>query len=394
LSLSHGSSSSANSAGGGEEFDIAGLLEMLGRVKDRRSRQGRIYGLVFLLAVSLVAVLAGASNFRQIADQVADLPQSLLRRLGAKWCYFRCVFGWPSERTIRRVLENIDADELDLLAGAWLRERARPDADGLLVLALDGKVLRGAWTDENDQFTLFSAMIHGVGVTVAQVAVPADTNEITQVETLLVGVPERAGEHVVVTMDAAHTQRDTASHIVGERGFDYVMTVKGNQPTLLESVFRKCLPLVKDHPDHDVEERGHGRINRWSTWITDADGIDFPHAQQTGCIRRDVFTLAGDRISKEYAWIVTSRVAADTTAGDLHTYVRNHWGIENKSHYVRDVTWREDAHHAYTGSGPQAMATLRNLAAGLLRMNGFTAIKEATEWISRDRTRALPLMAT
>jgi hypothetical protein len=169
LSLSHGSSSSADSAGGGEEFDIAGLLEMLGRVKDRRSRQGRVYGLVFLLAVSLVAVLAGASNFRQIADQVAELPQSLLRKLGAKWCYFRCVFGWPSERTIRRVLENIDADELDLLVGAWLRERARPDADGVLVLALDGKVLRGAWTDENGQFTLFSAMIHGVGVTVAQV---------------------------------------------------------------------------------------------------------------------------------------------------------------------------------------------------------------------------------
>ena len=144
MSLSHGSLSSANSAGGGEEeFDIAGLLEMLGRVTDRRSRQGRIYGLVFLLAVSLVAVLAGASNFRQIADQVADLPQSLLRKLGAKWCYFRCVFGWPSERTIRRVLENIDADELDLLAGEWLRERARRDADGVLVLALDGEGAAG-----------------------------------------------------------------------------------------------------------------------------------------------------------------------------------------------------------------------------------------------------------
>jgi len=349
---------------------------------------------VSLLAVSLVAVLAGASNFRQIADQVADLPQSLLWKLGAKWCYFRCVFGWPSERTIRRVLENIDADELDLLAGEWLRERAHRDADGVLVLALDGKVLRGAWTDENDQFTLFSAMIHGVGVTVAQVAVPAGTNEITQVETLLAGVPQRAGEQVVVTMDAAHTQRDTASHIGGEREFDYVMTVKGNQPTLLESVFRKCLPRLKDHPDHEVEERGHGRINRWSTWITDAVAIDFPHVQQVGCIRREVFTLAGDRISKEHAWTITSRGATETTAGDLHTYVRNHWGIENKSHYVRDVTWREDAHQAYTGSGPQAMATLRNLAAGLLRLNGVTAIKQATEWISRDRTRALPLLAT
>jgi predicted transposase YbfD/YdcC len=394
VSVCHGFPSLSNAADGEGECDITSLLEVLGKVTDPRSTQGRIYELVFLLAVSLVAVLAGASNFRQIGDQVADLPQSLLRKLGAKWCYFRGMFGWPSESTIRRVLESIDAAQLDLLVGAWLRERARRDADGMMVLALDGKVLRGAWTDENDQFTLFSAMIHGVGVTVAQVQVPAGTNEITQVETLLAGVPGRTGEHVVVTMDAAHTQRETAEHIVAGCGFDYVMTVKGNQPKLLESVFGRCLPLLKNDPDHGVEERGHGRINRWSTWITNARGIDFPHIQQVGCIRREVFDLAEDRISKEYAWIVTSSAAAETTAGDLHQYVRNHWGIENKSHHVRDTTWREDAHQAYIGSGPQVMATLRNIATGLLRLNGFNLIKETTEWICRDRTRALPLMVT
>ena len=233
MSVCHGFSLLSNAAGNEEEFDISGLLEVLGKAKDRRSSQGRIYGLVFILAASLVAVLAGASNFRQIADQVADFPQSLLRQLSAKWCHFRCVFGWPSERTIRRVLENIDAAELDLLTGAWLRERALRDTDDTMVLAIDGKVLRGFRTAENDQFALFSAMIHGVGVTVAQVAVPADTNEITQVETLLAGVPEQVGKRVVVTMDAAHTQRDTAEHLVDKRGFDYVMTVKGNQPKIV-----------------------------------------------------------------------------------------------------------------------------------------------------------------
>src|SRR5262245_65800721 len=141
---------------------------MLGRVTDRRSRRGRIYELVFLLAASLVAVLAGATNFRQISDHIADFPQSLLAKLGARWCWFRGALGWPSERTIRRVLENIDADELDRVAGEWLYRNARADDQGGLVLAIDGKVLRGAWTDENEQFTLFSAMINGVGVTVAQ----------------------------------------------------------------------------------------------------------------------------------------------------------------------------------------------------------------------------------
>ncbi len=392
--MCHGFSSFPDTADSESELDITSLLEVLGKVKDRRGTRGRMYELVFVLVVSLVAVLAGASNFRQIADQVADFPQSLMRKLGAKWCYFRRRFGYPSERTIRRVLERIDADELDLLMGAWLREQARRDADGTMVLAIDGKVLRGAWTDENNMFTLFSAMIHGVGVTVAQMQVPTGTNEITQVERLLAGVPDDAGPRVVVTMDAAHTQRDTAEYIVAKRGFDYVMTVKGNQQKLSESVFDKCLPLLKRNPDHVVEESGHGRINRWSTWIAAADGIDFPHSRQVGCIRREVFDLAGDRISKEYAWIVTSSEAADTAASDLHEYVRNHWGIENKSHYVRDTTWREDAHQAYTGSGPQVMATLRNAAIGLLRLNGLNMIKETTEWICRDRIRVLPLLAT
>lgn len=394
MSVCHDFSSLSSVGDDEKEFDVTGLLDVLGKVKDRRSARGRMYELVFILAVSLVAVLAGATNFRQIADQVADFPRSLLRRLGAKWCHFRCVFRWPSERTIRRVLEDVDAGELDRVVGGWLRERVRRDEKGATVIAIDGKVLRGAWTGENDKFTLFSAMVQKVGVTVAQVQVPADTNEITQVEALLAGVSAREGERVVVTMDAAHTQRDTADHIVSTRGFDYVMTAKGNQPKLSESVFKKCLPLVKENPNHVVEERGHGRINRWSTWVTDAAGIDFPHVRQVGCIRREVFTLANVRTSKEYAWIVTSGKSDTTTAADLHDYVRNHWGIENKSHHVRDTTWREDAHQAYVGSGPQVMATLRNTAAGILRLNGHAAVKRTTEWICRAPLRALPLLAT
>jgi predicted transposase YbfD/YdcC len=379
---------------GQQQCDISSLLEMLGKVTDRRSRRGLVYELVFVLALTLVAVLAGASNFRQISDQIADFPRSLLAKLGAKWCYFRGDFARPSERTVRRILEDVDADELDSAVGAWLRENARRDGDGVLALAIDGKVLKGAWTDENETFTLFSAMIHDVGVTVAQRQVPAGTNEITQVEDLMAGVPAREGEHVVVTMDAAHTQRDTADYLKKTRGFDYVMTVKGNQPTLLDSVVKKVSPLLRNDPDHAVEERGHGRVTYWETWISDSSGIDFPHARQVACIRRRVYTPGGSYLSKELAWIITSGEVERMVAADVHTHVRLHWGIENKSHYVRDTTWREDAQQIYVGSGPRVLATLRNLAAGLLRINGFTGIKKATEWIGRDRNRVLPLLAT
>jgi len=83
---------------------------------------------------------------------------------------------------------------------------------------------------------------------VAQVAVPADTNEITQVDTLLEAIPAGAEEGVVVTMDAAHTQRDTAEHVKGRRGFDYIMSAKGNQPSLLESIFTTICPTLKTLP--------------------------------------------------------------------------------------------------------------------------------------------------
>jgi predicted transposase YbfD/YdcC len=387
-------SSVSTPAGEEQECDVSGLLEMLAKVPDPRKSRGKIYKLSFILGVSLVATLAGASSFRQIRDQAADMPQSLLRKLGGPWCFFRRIVGYPSERTIRRVLENIDAAELDRAVGAWLRSALGPVADGVLALALDGKVLKGAWTDENGQFTLFSAMVHGEAVTIGQVQVPAGTNEITQVQALLDATPVQEGECVVVTVDAAHTQQDTAEYIKGERGFDYIMTVKGNQPTLLKAVFDKCLPLLQNSPDHVVEEHHRGRISRWETWITDATGIDFPHIEQAACIRRSIFTPNGDCIRKEYAWPITSGAAPTTTAADVHTRVRGHWGIENKSHYPRDVTWREDAQQIYTGSSPQVLATLRNLALGLFRLKGINKIKETTEWIARDRTRALPLLVT
>lgn len=395
MSVSHGFDSSSQSTDAdGDEFDVTSLLNMLGLVADRRSPRGRIYGMVFVLAASLVAMLAGAKDFRSVADQVADFPPPLLRKLGGVWCCFAGMFRVPSRHTIRRVLSDIDGDAFDLVVGSWLLERVRRDSDGLLRIAIDGKVLRGAWTDENDQFTLLSAMVHRDGVTIAQVQVPADTNEITQVKALLTGVAPRDEERVVVTMDAAHTQRDTAKYLAGQRGFDYVATCKGNQPTLLKSVFTKAVPLTKTPPHHFVKERGHGRISQWSTWVTDAEGIDFPHARQIACIRRDIFNLDGQRVSKECAWIITSSTPERAQAADVHDHVREHWGIENKSHYVRDTTWCEDSHQAHIGSGPQAMATLKNLAAGLLRLNGHHDIKRTTESICRDRTRALPLLAT
>src|SRR5215207_6871904 len=350
----------------GDECDISGLLEMLDTVTDPRSPRGRIYRLSFLLAAAFVAVLAGAKNFYAIERQIRDLSPSLLAKLGGTWCYFRWGYRFPGEKTIRMLLNEVDADELDRLFGEWLFRNAHSDGVGsVLALAIDGKVMRGAWTDENEKFTLFSAMIHDVGVTVAQVAVPADTNEITQVENLLETLPVGQERSVVVTMDAAHTQRDTAEYLAGKRGFDYVVTIKGNQPTLQESIVMAPAPVVRaQDPEHDVTERGHGRINRWRTWTAGSGEIDFPHLERIACLRRDTYDLDGTWTSKEFALSGTNN--PEISAAGFQARTKN---------------------------GPRNMAILRNAAISTSE-SGPPQHRGSHPSGSHDRNRVLPLLAT
>ena len=118
---------------------------MLARVPDPRSRRGRRYTLVFLLAVAVACALAGAKNFREIGDQAADLPQEVLARLGGRPHPLLRQIIAPSEKRIRTLLQEIDAAALDELTGGWLRGLADAGRlEGLLrAIAIDGKWLRG-----------------------------------------------------------------------------------------------------------------------------------------------------------------------------------------------------------------------------------------------------------
>jgi predicted transposase YbfD/YdcC len=194
----------------------------------------------------------------------------------------------------------------------------------------------------------------------------------------------------VVTGDAAHAQRSTAAYVHG-RGGDYVLTVKGNQPTLLRSIadrFADARPA-----DHVHEARpGTKRIER-AIWIAPAEGIDFPAAAQIFRIRRLTFNALGERIAKEVVHGITSLGAPQATAEAVATWVRRHWGIENKIHWMRGVVFAEDGQHAYLSSSAQVMACIRNLAIGLLRLAGHQKIKATLEHIASDRLRILPLLA-
>ena len=92
--------------------------------------------------------------------------------------------------------------------------------------------------------------------------------------------------------------------------------------------------------------------------------------------------------------MITSRPPGKMSAAQINRNTRNHWVIENKSHYIRDTVYREDHNQTWTGNGAHVLAITRNLAVSLIRMKGVKAIKETTEWVAADRTRALKFMTT
>jgi len=119
-----------------------------------------------------------------------------------------------------------------------------------------------------------------------------------------------------------------------------------------------------------------------------------PGASQVALIKREVFEVSGLRLSKEIALMITSRETHRMTAADINGKTRKHWGIENKSHYVRDTVYREDHNQTWTGDGHQALAITHNLAISLIRLKGVKEIKGTVEWIAADRSRALRFMTT
>jgi predicted transposase YbfD/YdcC len=363
---------------------VPGLLEVLAHVPDPRRRRGRRFGLVFVLAVAVVSVLAGAKNFREIGDQAADLPQGLLSRLGGRPHPLWRKIIVPSEKRIRTLIQRLDAGRLDEITGGWLRALAAAGRLETLLtaIAIDGKWLRGV---ADGQVKLFAAMLHEEKVVIAQHRIPDDTNEITQVKELLDPVDLTGA---VVTADAAHAQRDTAEYIAGDRESDFLFQVKGNQPGLQAAIYDKINRDCGATPHHVSMDYSHGRIIKRSTWVTGADGIDFPHTAQVLRIRRDTYDLASVAVAKEIAHGITSLDAARGTPATLAGLTRGQWGIESV-HWVRDTAYAEDANTGYTGHGPQVMATLRNIAISLLHLAGITEINRTLQRITRDRTRAL-----
>jgi predicted transposase YbfD/YdcC len=363
---------------------LAGLARVLAEIPDHRRAQGRRHDLATILALACAAVAAGARSLVAIAEWSAGAPAAVLACLGVRRDPCGGAQVVPSETTIRRALARVDAGALDARLGAWLLSLAGAPPQQV---AVDGKTVRGAVCDDGRAVHLLAAMTSG-GAVIAQREVGHKTNEITQVRPLLAGV-DLAG--AIVTLDAMHAQRDTARYLVEDKHADYLFTaVKDNQPTLFDAL--DALPWPDVAVQHVMKDRDHGRDEVRTIQVLPAPAGLFPHAAQAFLIERHVRNLDGSPRSAIAALGITSAAAERAGPQRIAACVRGHWGIENKLHWVRDVTYGEDGSRVRTGSAPQVMASLRNLAIAALRADGWTSIASGLRWAGRDYHNPLSLL--
>jgi predicted transposase YbfD/YdcC len=306
------------------------------------------YGLVGVLATAVCAVLAGARSYAAIAEWAQDAPPGLRARLGLPGSV-------PDLATFRRVLTSVDPAALDQVLGAWVASRlaSRRRAGTRLVLAVDGKTVRGARAADGAAPHLMACLDHSTGAVLAQVAVDGKTNEIT----MFTGLLDQAGDlqGALVTADALHAQREHAEYL-HDRGVYYLVTVKDNQPSLLTQLC--ALPWKQVPAGHVQDSRGHGRIEkRIIKAVTVTAGLAFPHAAQAIQVTRRSRRLNGRKWRTETSYAITSLATGHAKPAQLAGWIRGHWTIENKLHWVRDVTFGEDASTARTDTGPHVMAT-------------------------------------
>jgi predicted transposase YbfD/YdcC len=348
-----------------------------------------------VLGVAVCAVLAGARTLAAIGEWASDAPGQVLAALGTRRDPWTGAWQPPAEATVRRVLARVDPDALDRAIGAWLAGQQPSSAaprpppapcPPRRAVAVDGKTLRGSGHQGAAPVHLLAVMDHTSHGVLAQTEVDSTTSEMTQFRPLL----DRLDlTDTVVTADALHTQREHADWLVTAKHADWLLIVKHHQPTLHHRLRR--LPWGDIPAQDHTRDRGHGRVETGRLQVTTVAGLEFPHATQALRSTRRVRPLTSRRWRTVTVYAVTSLTAAQASPARLADYVRGHWGIE-ALHHIRDVTFAEDASQTRTDNAPRAMASLRNLAIGILRAHGDCNIAAALRRNDRDPTRVLPLL--
>ena len=378
----------------GKVINLSSLYSRLQGLTDQRKAKGKRYALATILLGIFLAKLCGEDKPSGIAEWVALRGKWIASMLGLKRK------SMPSHHTYRRTLASgVDEEEFEELSRKHFRNRGK--AGYQVVVSMDGKIIRGTIdTEVSKGLCLLAIYLPGEGVTLAQVAIESKQNEITAAPTLLGYVDLR---NKVVIGDALHTQRQISIQI-GQTGGNYIWTVKGNQPQLLQDLRDwfdtnvKLLPgmgrLPRDFRSATTTSKGHGRleVRTLTTSSQLNDFLDWPFLQQVFKLERYITISKTGKIRHEIVYGVTSLPAEQASACQLLQMLRSYWKIENCLHYPRDVTLHEDQTRFKKQSAAHIMAIINNLVLALIAKSDFLFVPPARRYFAAHPEAAFDLL--
>lgn len=358
------------------------IAELFDAVPDPRSAHGLRYDLPFLLTGLVAAMLCNCDGTEAVAQWCRDQVALLGRVFGPR------LFLTPSGSLYRRLLPQLSAPAIEQVLGTWVQATVTAPADE--PLALDGKTRRGARSGEQAAPHLLAFCTHHSQETLFQVRVDEKTNEIPVAQEVLPTLPIRQR---VCTADALHTQTDFM-RIIHEQQAETVLTVKGNQPTLHADLATYFADPLGRFLQAETIDRRRGRTEvrtiKVSTEMNAYLAPSWPYVAQVAQLTRTV-TKAG-KTTAEVVYLITTLTPSKASPQRLLDLNRGHWSIENRSHYVRDVSFGEDRSRLRTGHAPQILATLRNLAITLIHRFGSSQIAATRRHFASCPQEALALL--
>ena len=342
-------------------------------IPDPRIERTKYHPLETILYIVLCGTLAGIDDFVGYQDYAHAHEEELSKIIDLS-------SGIPSHDTISRVLSLLDIEALSESFETFVSGIRNKAKQG--IIAIDGKTIKGSYDKKEGVSAkhIVSAWADCCKTVLGQVNTSEKSNEITAIRELL-DILDIDGQ--IITIDAMGCQREICQKII-EKNADYVISLKGNQGTLHKDIkayfSNEALPITHEWEEID---KGHGRLEqRKCKTIDDIDWLQnhhqWPHLKSVAVVYSRV--ERDNKIHKETRYYLSS-LPAD--AEKIAKAARAHWGIENRLHWVLDVTWNEDKSRIRKDNSPEIVSMMRKWALNMInQQKGKLSVKRMTRKIA------------